>query len=255
VLIERLVLQRAEGTLCAHVAIARHDLEPLRPLRWSMLDAAEQARFAAFVVPARQASYLLGRYVAKSAVAAHLGVGDLRQIHIAHGVFEQPMVRVAQGPGAQVTLSHSGPWGIAIAGPEAHPMGVDVERIEAFRRAGAGAPPWQTTRDAWLLGALDRPAPQRLALLWTIKEALSKVLKTGLMAGFEIFEINRIAAAAGRTFESEFTHFVQYKAVSWLFDEYAWSIVLPKRTTMPMDRVIEAQARTWPATHSEVVDR
>ena len=53
-----------------------------------------------------------------------------------------------------------------------------------------------------------------LTLLWTAKEALSKILKTGLMTSFKILEIDKIEHKDGYWL-SYYKSFGQYKVISF----------------------------------------
>jgi hypothetical protein len=69
--------------------------------------------------------------------------------------------------------------------------------------------------------------------MWTIKEALSKVLKTGMMTPMEIYQVNAIDQVLYNGFcVSTFTYFSQYKALSFPWKNTLCSIILPKETNI-----------------------
>lgn len=73
-----------------------------------------------------------------------------------------------------------------------------------------------------------------LTLLWTAKEALSKVLRTGLMTPFEIFEISKIEINDNYTM-CYYKNFTQYKAISFTVYKYMCSMVYPLKTRIKFD--------------------
>lgn len=75
-------------------------------------------------------SYLSGRFVAKQAIAALTGEDKLTHIGIQSGVFTQPIV-ISNKQNIQVSITHCEDYGAALAFPEAHPMGIDLEKINS----------------------------------------------------------------------------------------------------------------------------
>lgn len=67
--------------------------------------------------------------------------------------------------------------------------------------------------------------------LFSIKEALSKVLKTGMMLDFKILETKDLRLHQG-FLECHFTHFGQYKGFVFFTEHYVVAVVLPARTSM-----------------------
>lgn len=163
-------------------------------------------------------SYLLGRYAAKQAVSQFVGVDDLTQIHIENGIFNQPIV---SGYDIQISLAHSDNLAVAIAFDPRVLIGIDVEKRNRIVE-------FELTEDEQALG-------RDPLLLWTMKESLSKVLKTGLTVPLEILEVKEINEKQGM-FSSTFTHFFQYQTLSWLWPDYAFSITYPKNTQIMQSR-------------------
>ena len=73
-----------------------------------------------------------------------------------------------------------------------------------------------------------------LTLFWTAKEALSKVLKTGLLTPFTIYEIAQLEIKSGYII-SCFKNFNQYYNISFQLDHYMCSITCPKKTNLEID--------------------
>jgi phosphopantetheinyl transferase len=220
---------RDEKEVTSSFVLLRLDLDELIQNRKSFLHPSEEDYYNDLIVDKRRFSYLIGRYVAKKAVASCIKETNLRNIYIKHGVFSQPIVEYMAdlGPRIQVSISHSNYLGAAIAFPDAHPMAIDIEptnlgnRIEDILQL--------SEMEKALINNLSIKKAISLTLLWTVKEAISKVLRTGLTTNLSLFEINSIEMSNNH-FVSLFSNFYQYKAVSRLKDGYVWTIVLPKNS-------------------------
>jgi 4'-phosphopantetheinyl transferase len=134
-------------------------------------------------------SYLIGRLSAKKAIASLVGDDNLAKILIQAGIFTQPITTYEDKQNIQVSISHCDNFGAAIAFPEAHPMGIDIEKIskeqnEVIERE-------VTESEIKFIKKMHFSYELMLTLLWTAKEALSKVLKTGLMTPFKIYEVDK----------------------------------------------------------------
>lgn len=212
----------------ATFCFSRCPFTTLESARHRFLAPAEIAAWERLRFPARRESHLLGRYCAKEAVAAHGSLPSLLAFEIQPGVFQQPVVR-GPGPGAlQVSLSHSAGWAAAVAFDEAHPMGIDIECVRPDHRAAIRSQ--LTAREVALVSAAPHPEDPALAVLWTLKEALSKTLRTGLMTPFQVFELAPASTWSGPMLIAEFTSFAQYRAIGLPFGPFALGLVLPLRS-------------------------
>ncbi|WP_248930399.1 4'-phosphopantetheinyl transferase family protein [Paenibacillus hamazuiensis] len=178
----------------------------------------------------RKRSFVLGRYCAKRAIAGYAGAEHFRptQIWVQQGVFHQPVVMLQRAAEPiQVTITHCGDLAAAIAFPEVHPMGIDLEKIDSNH---AGAIESQITPlEKNILHGLSFEYETALTMLWTSKESLSKILKTGLMTPFSVYEINQVEIKPNCMIAS-YTNFAQYSTLSFVLGRYMISITHPKRT-------------------------
>lgn len=175
-------------------------------------------------------SYLLGRFVAKRAVAALTGEANLREIFIQPGIFTQPVVSGISN--IQVSITHCDDFGAALAFPEVHPLGIDIERISPRERVALERQITQAEKNQ--ISSCPFSYEAGLTMLWTAKEALSKVLKTGLMTPFEIFEIDGIEIYDNHSI-SYYKNFAQYKVISFTIEKYMCSMAHPRKTKMQLD--------------------
>ena len=173
---------------------------------------------------------MIGRYCAKQALSASTHKKDLTDILIENGVFQQPIVYYPTHKNPQVSISHTDTLGAALAFPEAHPMAIDVETINTDKDNAIQTQ--LTNHERRLLSSLSNTMPPQL--LWTVKEALSKILKCGLMIPFELLEVEDIIQQENFCV-SHFKNLQQYKALSFLLAENVCSLVYPKKTRLNLD--------------------
>ena len=161
------------------------------------LGPTELAHWQTLRVENKRQSALQGRIAVKRALGAALGEGDLTKIEIARGTFGQPLVRHPHAVGIDVTLSHAHGLAVALAFPDALPMGIDLEQVAAASAQTVLAEmQLSETERAWLAqqGAAPMPIDQAAAcgMLWSAREALGKSLKTGLNSPLGVFALERL---------------------------------------------------------------
>ena len=178
-------------------------------------------------VEKRKKSYSIGRYSAKKALSALVGEKNLQSTFIDRGLFNHPIVVIPNNQNIQVSISHCDEIGAALAFPEALPMGIDVERVDPDKKKVIESQ--MTENEKELIKSFPHSYNTLLVLLWTAKEALSKILKTGLMTPFKISEISALTVKQ-ETMVCNFKNFAQYKGLSFNLGCYMHTIVFPKNT-------------------------
>ena len=234
-----LPLIRATGRFSAALGLVSAPLATLAPLRGGFLSPAEVARYAGFPADRRRFSFLSGRMAAKAAIGRIHSSARATEIEIGEGVFGQPIVRGGGIAGCQVTISHTDGMGGAIAFPEEHPMGLDLESVRP--ESDLTIESQMSSREMALLRGLPFDPSTNRALGWSMKESLSKVLKCGLMSPFSIFEVQAIDAK-GPVLISTFVNFAQYQVLSVSFGRAVLSIALPKKTNLALDFLLDRNA-------------
>ncbi|MGE7154520.1 4'-phosphopantetheinyl transferase family protein [Methylorubrum rhodesianum] len=229
------------GPLQAALALASAPLGWLDAHRAGFLHGDEEALLTDRLHPRRRHGLLIGRYAAKCALAALRPDLDPRTLAIRPGVLEQPVLSGARPENLGISLSHAGPVAIAVAYPEACPMGVDLEWI---RPANVALLTRQTTAAERRLLAdhLGGPESERLTRLWCLKEALSKALRCGLTVPLDLLAVSRVEAGPtglGVTF----AHFAQYRGLSVAAGGLAAALVLPR----PPAVTLAIDAAEWAA--------
>lgn len=180
----------------------------------------------------RKQSYLLGRCSAKQAFMALAGENDPKDVLIKPGVLGQPVVKYGNKQDIQVSITHCDNLGAAIGFLEDLPMGIDIEKVNPDKTAVLESQ--LTNEEKEKAKSVSYPYHAILTAVWTVKEALSKVLRTGLTTPFKLFEISNIEVEESYI-TSYFKHFGQYKAVSFDLGKYICSIVYPKKTEFDID--------------------
>jgi phosphopantetheinyl transferase len=179
------------------------------------------------LVEARQYSFLLGRLCAKEALVGLIGRDSRTSIAVLPGVFQQPVVRATHGINACVSISHTNRIAAALAFDEAHPMGVDIEVVTQEQAATIETK--LTHREKRLIAHYRRKPHELFFVIWTMKEALAKVLRTGLMTDPSILEITELFAEK-ESWRGIFGNFAQYGAHAFALRDHIFAFALPRRT-------------------------
>jgi phosphopantetheinyl transferase len=225
-------LSRPEGVSAAALCLARFPGGAAWETAYGVLDAQERSTCDGFRHEARRMSYLAGRWVAKQALAVLAGVPDPGRFGIGSGVFSQPLVARAPAGNLQVSISHSGPWAAAVAFPEGHPLGVDLEDW-ADRDQSPFEEYLSPDERAWADG-FPLGAKAARGVLWTAKEALSKAIRTGLMTPLGLYE-TRGWTQSGLALANDYPNFPQYRGCSLSVGGVSLTVCHPARTTCRFD--------------------
>jgi len=138
------------------------------------LGAAERSAYARLKTPKRRGDWAAGRLAAKRLVAGTLGRGtgpeDLRGVEIRSSESGEPLCEHFS-----ISISHAPGVAAAALAPKGLRIGVDVEAVASRGRS------WLETfaHESELSPGLETDPVSQTAL-WTMKEAVSKLLGTGL---------------------------------------------------------------------------
>jgi 4'-phosphopantetheinyl transferase len=169
------------------------DVPPLVPLgeeEDGWLSPGERQRLAGLRVPRRRADFLLGRWTAKRAVAAHLGRREgLSGIEVRPAQSGAPEVFLDGAPApVSLSISHRAGRSLCAVADAGAALGCDLEVVEA-RDASFVADYFTDAEQAAVVGA---PAAERAALcalIWSAKEGALKALRTGLRLDTRAVEV------------------------------------------------------------------
>ena len=226
-------LDREEESLTASLCLVQMTLSDLEQLAAHCLHPKEKKKLELLTFPRRRASYLMGRYCAKKALQQQINFVKLDNIWIGEGVFHQPILHGNEINAMQVSIAHTQDLGAALIFDERHPMSIDLEMNDNQHTPTITCQLTSSEKfllyDQWYSTFNIQPYPW----IWTVKEALGKVLKTGLTAPMSVYEVNKLGHE-GVFIMSTYKNFPQYKALSFLWNEAIISIVLPRKTEMTL---------------------
>jgi 4'-phosphopantetheinyl transferase EntD len=227
----KIILKRENRSFHAGFCLLKESLPDLKK-SIILLHPDEKGYYDTLKFDNRKASYLLGRIASKAAISELIEGESMKSISIGFGVFNFPVVQHSVGRNIQVSISHCDNLGVALAFPEEHPLGVDIEKSDTHKidtmksQVCAG--------ELELISNCNLPISIGCTVIWTIKESLSKIFRTGLTMDVKISEIESLKKIDS-IYISTFRHFGQYKAISRCAGDYICSIVLPKNTTPDLD--------------------
>ena len=170
------------------------DLTHLPPAD-GILSPQEQAYYVTLRFPKRRTEWLGGRFALKQVLGRILEIPDLKQIEVLPQPSGKPHV-LAKGQSVLLahSISHSHGFAVAAASREERFLGIDLEKIE--HRIAA----WKN--DFFHPDELTEEGDDFLTALWTQKEALLKLLGTGLsLRSNEVCCINGCPRFTGRALE------------------------------------------------------
>ena len=170
------------------------DLQTLPPAD-GILSLQEQAYYQTLRFPKRRTEWLGGRVALKRLVARVLEIPDWRQVEVLPQETGKPKLLVNGNPTALAySITHSHGFAAAAASKEERFLGIDLEKIEHRIEA------WK--KDFFHPAELTAQGDDFLTALWTQKEALVKLLGTGLsLRSDEVCCINGVPHFAGRALE------------------------------------------------------
>ena len=170
------------------------DLANLPPTD-GVLSPQEQAYFNTLKFPKRRTEWLGGRLALKQVVGRILSVNDLTQVEVLPQESGKPKLLVGGSPvKLAYSITHSNGLAVAAASTDEKLIGIDLEKIEHRITA------WKN--DFFHPAELTADDDEFLTALWTQKEALVKLLGTGLsLRSNEVCCVRGKAQFAGRALE------------------------------------------------------
>jgi phosphopantetheinyl transferase len=191
------------------------------------LNSEEIISFNSFKFTQKKESYLFGRVCAKMAILQLFPEKIPTSIFISSGIFSFPIVQNMPGKRIDVSISHSYHNAVSVAYFSEHPMGIDTEVLDVSKLDLLNSKLSQNEIRSF--DVLSFSNLEAWTIAWTIKEALSKILRTGLTFDFNKIEITSIKKM-GNIICAEFADFQQYKSMSFLGKERVFSMVCPKNS-------------------------
>jgi phosphopantetheinyl transferase len=215
-------------------AFSSYELDEAEKLAFEYLSLNEHKYLANIHNNKPRLTFILSRIAAKQALQHLYDIYNPQLIDIQHGIFNQPIVICDSKISPGISISHINKLGAAIAFQNHYPMGIDIEVIKPEYLDIIK--PYLSTAEMNILSIVGDTISS-FTIAWTIKEALSKVLKTGLTTPLSIYEISKINAINGM-FVAKFKHFPQYKAISMIQNNIAFSLVIPQQLQLKQSNIL-----------------
>lgn len=200
----------------------------------SMLSSVELDRLFRIKNEHARRSFLVGRYAAKYAMDGLFPGRSVRDIIVTNGIFHEPVVDLYD-----ISISHTDKFGAAIVSRTKSYLGIDVEMNDAKHN--------QSIEMVLSEQEKEMLCKKNLHIMgWTVKEAISKVLRTGMTTDYKVYEINKIYEE-NDMYISFYSHFTQYKAISILVKGIWITIAVPKLYDIQLDvaKIIEFFERSY----------
>lgn len=215
------------------------------------LSNTEKETYNRFLCNSRKREYLFSRHLAKSLLFSYNINHSAEQIKIHNGILGQPFLDCPM-KNHGITISHCSDMITVVVFPEFYQIGVDIEKISdsmisvkknimtkheekiVYEKLDQGTKLYFFDVIQYILSIFTDSYDevdaelQKITIVWTAKESLSKVLKCGLSTPLEVFEIKSIACD-GKIFVCSFLNFPQYTSVSIRLKGYIFSICYPSQ--------------------------
>ncbi|MGD6960801.1 4'-phosphopantetheinyl transferase family protein [Fictibacillus phosphorivorans] len=193
------------------------------------LTIEEQGYFKTLKFKARIKSYLQGRFAAKKALSTFFYGENTNNLSTFNGFLNQPILSTQEN--IQISLSHSHSLGGALVFPEAIPMGLDIEFM-SDENASIFETQLTSGEKKLINYHNDKDYKKTLMIIWTAKEALSKILRTGLTVPLEVLEVKNIKYVEQNEFKCDFTNFGVFTTHSFVFEDYICSLAYPAQLSL-----------------------
>jgi 4'-phosphopantetheinyl transferase len=189
----------------------------------SLLTPAE-LKIAEKYTGTRYSEFVHSRYITKKAVQNLMPDILMNDIQVLKGVFEQPVLEISNCSASyDVSVSHKDNIAASLVFPQYHPAGIDIDVV---------APQNMTALNRMITAHeqhICREGSERKMVIYTAKEALSKIMKCGLMVPVHFLEVNAIQKE-GTFYSGVFTNFCQYQFISFAGDDHIITMVFPKKS-------------------------
>lgn len=231
--IKKINMLRNDKEISAYLTIINtDDYENIKNTPEKILNRDELNLFYSYKFDIRKKSYLSGRYAGKTAIAQMTNENDYTKIEIASGTFGQPVVKYAVFDEPSVSISHTKDKAFGLAFPKEHPMGIDIEVLKADNDKIETIKSQLTGKEIKIVKDSYLEDNTGFITLWTMKEALSKVLRCGLTTPFRILEIHNAEISPYETINTFYKYFEQYRCYTYFSEGYSISITMPKFTSI-----------------------
>ena len=199
------------------------NIDSLKLLRFLSID--EINHYNSIESDGQKRKFLDSNICSKYSIANLSKYQNLEDIEIYRGIFGQPYVIFQQYPKFDISIANkiidSKNIACAIAFDKKFPMAIDLENLD-----NKNAKEIKTQLTNFEIDNFIK-SDQDLILLWSVKEAISKITMSGLYADFKIYEISEMIKKDDHI-ECYFKYFSQYKTHYKIIDKMLLTIIYHK---------------------------
>jgi 4'-phosphopantetheinyl transferase len=195
------------------LCIIRADFSKIDKLKNEFLHNDELYSLASYTHEKKKMSFLLGRYASKNALCL-LDTYKKPAVfyHIENGPLGEPFVTNAD---YQISISHTNNWATAIASTKPIPFGIDIEEISNLDKIDLTS--FYLNMEEYFMFDFTDPNAIKCSI-WAAKEALSKLLKSGLTIDYNLLSLKNVKSH-GNVMHIEFKNFHAYKALLFKYND------------------------------------
>jgi 4'-phosphopantetheinyl transferase len=219
--------QRSETLFRSSLCLSAIPFTTLKDL--NILHPNEHIYYDSLFVDKRKYSYLLGRYAVKKALHKLLNCKNINDIDVRSTIFNQPIYYSENTAPAYISISHTDSLGACTASQIEHPITIDIEEIDGSQTKNMLK--LFTSNEINLIGSSKINSTELATILWSAREALSKILTCGFTASPHVLEVSTVENHDTYT-TTTFQHFKQYSCSSFTVDNHILSIVHPKNSIL-----------------------
>lgn len=194
------------------VSVVFNSFDKNQFLNFPSLSSSERQVCSGFLSDKRKREYIFSRMACKEAIKSINPelFNEYQEISVLNSESGCPHI---VGADLVPSISHTDGWIAVIVGTKA--FGIDIEKYDVRR-----------------IKALKRVSPEsenseQLIILWTLKESLSKALKTGMIEDFSHYETEKFLNH-DEYFSSDFKRFPDYKGLA-VFNGYMAAAIAFKK--------------------------
>jgi len=190
----------------SYLGLYSAELDELQLEVHKYLSPREIVEYQKFANNTRAHSYLLGRRCGKELLAKYFAK-DRDAVTICNGAFGQPFIPY-NDINYSLSLSHCENIAAGLLFPLNHPMGIDIEKIDADKNVTLLE--YLTKNELNLINNSSQNTNIPL-IIWSARESLAKILTCGIAVPKEILAVKKLELSED-TFCATFCNFFQIKA-------------------------------------------
>lgn len=183
----------------------------------------------------RRENYIIGRYVGKMSCANYYKNTLLKDFCISNGIFGQPLLS-PNNKQIQVSISHSNFIACSIAFENNILVGIDIENNN--KKGIVNIRKILSREENELYNDLNVNESTKSIIFWTVKEALAKALKIGVISDWRLYEIQEISYN-DNILLSKYKAFSRFNCISFFSQQFICSIAYPSNLKIKESQLLK----------------